>query len=926
MAARVYALITAVLFPAFSFAQFIPDGTKSAEFFETRIRPVLANNCYACHGEMRTSGLRLDARDGLIKGGNTGPAIIPGDPDRSLLIQAVTHTHERIKMPPGKKLADAEIADLKTWIRMGAPWPEGTAPAPPSHYTITPEQRAFWSFQPLRKYPPPEIHDARWARSPIDRFILAKLESAGLKPVSAASQRALIRRATFDLTGLPPRPEDVDAFLRDQSPGAFAKVLDRLLASPHFGERWGRHWLDIARYGEDDVRGLSRESYPNAWRYRDWVVEALNADMPYDRFVKAQIAGDLMGDPKLLPALGFFGLGPWYYDITVPPQARADERHDRVDALTRGFLGLTVACARCHNHKFDPVSTKDYYGLAGVFASSEYREYPLVPETVVEQYNAHQQKIREQEAAIDDYIQKLSSSLADTLAAKTDRYMIAAWKVSGPEKSSAEKAAAGDHLDTETLERWVKYLGRTERNHPFLNTWDKLIAARAPETEIAKFAHEFQTQLLAIDREKKAIDDENHARLVAAHPPSQKKKVTRLPNGFETYEDFCAGCDVELKSLPRDQYVVWNDLFGSGSSDGASGKKEEKTAIFVYNGKQIDRWLSGVWKERLDDMRTELERLKKTSPPEYPYLHGIGESDHPANLRVHLRGSPYNLGEEAPREFIAVLCNGDPAPFHNGSGRLELAEAVVSHPLFARVAVNRIWGHLFGNFLVATPSNFGKLGQRPTHPELLDYLASSLIENHWSRKALIREIMLSSAYQLSSDNDEHNFAEDPDNRLFWRMNRRRLDAEALRDSILFAAGTLDERLGGPSVDLATDATRRTIYGKVSRFKLEETLALFDFPSPGQTSEKRNVTNVPPQRLFYLNSDLVWNEAAQLAQHLKTAQPDETARIRTLYTRLFARPATDAEIELARSFVSGSDRRWTEYVQVLLSSNEFSFVD
>ena len=850
------------------------------DFFESRIRPVLIANCYGCHAETKTSGLRVDSREGLLKGGNAGPAIVPGDADHSLLIQAVSHTHERYKMPLGKKLAPAEIEDLKTWVSAGAVWPEHAAPAVQARGAkISPQQRGFWSFRPLAQ-----------VSGNIDTLVSERLQRAGMKPVAPASKTALIRRATFDLTGLPPTPAEVENFAADESPAAFAKVVDRLLASPHFGERWGRYWLDVARYAEDDIRGLSREAYPNAWRYRDWVVQAFNSDMPYDEFVKAQIAADLLPGKRNLAALGFFGLGPWYYDLTVPPLARADERHDRVDAVSRGFLGLTVACARCHDHKFDPISTADYYALAGVFASSDYVEYPLAPQAVVDEYARGQAHIQEQEKLIKDYTQKLSATLAEVLARQTEAYLMAALRGGTDEK-----------LDAEILKRWVEYLGKRDRDHPLLNGWDALVAKKAPEEDVRKFARGFQELVLSIMAEKKAIEDENQS-LLAQHRP-QKSSMKRLPNGYTSYDEFCPGCDVEVKALARDKYVLWNDLFAA------------KRAVLAVEEKSLEHWLGGL--------REELERLKKALPEQYPYIHGIGEGQSAANLRIHLRGSPYNLGDEAPRRFLAVLCDGDPQPFAKGSGRLELAEAIVRHPLAARVIANRVWQHLFGEGLVRTPSNFGHTGQPPTHPELLEWLAGRLVEHHWSLKSLIRDIVLSAAYRRSSDYSAGNYARDPDNKLLWRMNRRRLDAEALRDSLLFAAGNLDEKVGGPSVDLATDMRRRTIYGKVSRFKLNETLALFDFPNPGATSEKRNVTNVPMQRLFYLNNDLVAAQAASLAEKISEADASGAARIRKLYPLLFSRAATASEVAQGLEFAAGG---WAQYVQVLMMSNEFSFID
>ena len=709
----------------------------------------------------------------------------------------------------------------------------------------------WWSLEPLH--------------APKDATIDVLIARSGLKSVRPASNRELIRRVSFDLIGLPPSPSEVDAFVNDPSPKAFETVVDRLLKSPHFGERWARYWLDIARYSEDDVLGLSQESYPNAWRYRDWVIEAYNRDLPYNSFVKAQIAADLMeGDygMDLRPALGFFGLGPWYYTIAPPPIARADERHDRVDVVTRGFLGLTVACARCHDHKFDPIPTKDYYALAGVFASSEYKEFALAPETETTRYDAHQQKIKDLEKSFKDAVQQLSMQLAESLATKI---------------------ANKEHLDLATSERWQKYLDKKDREYSFpLDT----IASRA----------------LEVFAEKKSIDSGNEAAVAATRPKKGAAK-TRLPNGYETYDEFCPGCQVEAKALEREKYYLWSDLF------------KYPGGVLVYKEEDLGPYLAQAEKDRIAKMKAELEQLKKDSPAPYPFLHAIGERAQPVNLKVSLRGDPYNLGEDAPRHFLSVLGGQH---FTSGSGRLELAEAIVKTPIAARVAANRIWGNLFGSYLVNSPSNFGKLGSKPSNPDLLEYLAQRLIDNKWSQKSLIREIVLSKTYQLSSESNTENEANDPGNKFYWRANRRRLDAESTRDAILAVSGALDGKIGGPPVDLAKDESRRTIYGKVSRFRLADSLSLFDFPHPSITSEKRNVTLVPLQRLFFLNSEFVESRSAALAGRLKDGS------IRDAYRMILGREPNEREAKLGENFLKTAD--WKQYAQVLLSSNEFSFVD
>jgi hypothetical protein len=698
---------------------------KAAEFFEKSVRPVLAENCFGCHNDQKQKGgLRLDSRQAMLTGGETGPAIVPGHPEESLLLKAI-HYKDDLKMPPKGQLRVEHIAALTTWIKQGAPWPDNVQGIRPvlkgTGFKITPKDRAFWSFRPIADPPAPGVTASGWVKTPVDRFVLARLEEKQLRPVEAADRRTLIRRATFDLTGLPPTPEEIGAFLKDDSPDAFAKVVDRLLASPHYGERWARHWLDVARYGEDQAHTFQARKYPQGYRYRDWLIKAFNDDMPYDRFVMEQIAGDLLDAPDRLenaPALGFFALGPVYYG----DPKKLDQYDDRIDTLSRGFLGLTVACARCHDHKYDPIPTKDYYGLAGIFASTDYVEVPLV--------------------------------------------------------SAAE-----------------------------------------------------------VEKAKQALTAEE-----------KKKKVA----------------------------------------------------------------------------------------PKYPFVHGIKDTQ-PVTMRVQIRGNPETLGEEVPRGFLSVLTGEKREPFTKGSGRLELARAIAStdNPLTARVMVNRIWKHHFGKGLVRTPSNFGALGEPPTHPELLDHLASRFLASGWSVKKMHRDIMLAAVYQSSSRSDSHNEDTDGDNKLLWRMNRRRLEVESWRDAMLAVAGNLNDTVGGPSTDLANpENCRRTLYGMVSRHELNPLLRLFDFPDPNVTSDGRTVTTVPLQQLFVLNSEFMVRNAKALSARLASLEKDDSGRIRQAFLILYGRPVTERELSLGMAFLSARSTpdpavtlsRWEQYAQVLLSANEFMFVD
>jgi mono/diheme cytochrome c family protein len=439
--------IVAALLAAPAFAQ----PVDPQEFFENRVRPLLVSQCFACHADSNLGELRLDSREEVFAGGKRGPAIVPGEPGESLLIRAVRHEDSAIKMPMGGRLSDEQIEDLAAWVKLGAPWPKNAAKAAPPDdgFIITPEERSFWAFQPIEKPVPPKVNDAAWPRSAIDRFVLAKLEQNNLRPVKAADRRSLIRRASLDLTGLPPMSGEVDAFLADASPDAFAKVVDRLLASPHYGERWGRHWLDVARYADGDGDGERRgDAYANTWRYPDWVIASLNRDLPYDQFVKAQIAGDLL-DPddreRLVPGLGLFGLGPWGAGTQVSFQEdRAAERDDRIDVVSRGFLGLTVACARCHDPKYDPISQQDYYALGGIFANTEYKEYLLSNEEDITRFIEHQAKVRKIEAQIRGFLRDQEKMLREILARRTEHYMMAAWAIqrAGAPESDVAKVAA----------------------------------------------------------------------------------------------------------------------------------------------------------------------------------------------------------------------------------------------------------------------------------------------------------------------------------------------------------------------------------------------------------------------------------------------------------------------------------------------------
>jgi mono/diheme cytochrome c family protein len=924
LAAACLLFMTATIWAARPQAPAPQPTAREVELFESRIRPLLIDNCFSCHTDDEKGGLRLDSRERMLKGGETGPAIVPGDPESSLLIKAVRHVTGVEKMPRGEpKLSDVQIAALAEWIKAGAPWPAsapamtGAAPKAASGGAITAEHRAFWSFQPLGQPAVPSVTAAGWAKTDIDHFILARLDKEGLKPVKAADRLTLIRRATLDLTGLPPTFEEIQAFEQDSSPDAFAKVVDRLLASPGYGETWGRLWLDVARYGEDDPRSLDPKGrgyapYPNAYLYRDWVIKAFNDDLPYDQFIRAQIAGDLLDErtrARTLPALGFLGLGPWYYDNGAVEITHADERHDRVDVVTRGFLGLTVACARCHDHKYDPILANDYYALAGVFLNSDYHEYPLAPKSAVDEYKAQEKKIEQKEKLLRKFMQTESRQLAETLAFGASKYMQSAWKVTGEAKKDVARVANDDKLDYELLERWIKFLAKPPKFYPYLKDWQAMIREGGSAAEAKKLGDEFQKLLLDVMFEQKDAEEENEIIRAKALPGTKKKKEANLPNEFITNDDFCPGCGLELKSLPTEKMQFWTDVFVRDLEDGVEPFLQEyvKPGLLAFRGWGLERFLSAERRRHVADLRADIKAMKKALPPQFTYVHGVQDAAKPENLKIAVRGNPMKLGDEVPRRFLTVLSETEPAPFTKGSGRLELADIIAKHPLTARVMVNRIWKWHFGTGIVDSPSNFGSNGERPTHPELLEYMATFFLSKGMSIKALHREIMLSAVYQLSAQENAANADKDGGNRLYWRASRRRMSAEQIRDSVLFVSGALEPKTGGASQELTPAFNRRTVYGKVSRYKLDQFLQLFDFPAATISAEQRFTTSVPIQRLFFMNSDFMQQQGELLARRV-SSEPDTRARIRKAYRLIYGRDPVEAEITAGAAYIAQEPMR------------------
>jgi hypothetical protein len=916
-----------------------PSQSAKEEFFETRIRPVLAQQCFACHTNSAMGGLQLDSRENLLHGGKSGPALMAGDPDKSLLITALRQTSE-LKMPKGGRLTDAEIADFVTWVKDGAAWPlEQAPPKTGPGYRITEAQRKFWSFQPLAHPVPPEVKDRAWAKTDIDRFIFARLEKEGLKPAPLADRRALIRRVTYDLIGLPPTLDEVRAFEADKSPNAYEKVVDRLLASQHYGETWARHWLDVVRYGEDDYRLAKKpdriEPYDFAYTYRDWVIQSLNTDMPYDLFVKSQLAGDQLDESvraKTIPGLGMNGLGVWQFVDNPPAIERSDEWNDKVDVTSKAFLGLTVGCARCHDHKYDPIPTKDYYSLASVFASSSYHAYPLAPKAEVDEYDRQKKELDEKQKALKTFIEQATEMTAQTFFAQTEEYMLAAWRVANEKHATVNSVADDCKLDSEMLERWVRFLQKKPTNYGYLQSWQEMMARHGVESDAKTLAHQFYLQAVEIDKLHTKLKEENQVELDKLKDPNEK--VDPLPNGLKRKLN---PHQIALKGLDREQMYLWRDMFEEDLSEAPDTPDAKdgmpSPGLFKFEGFGLEKRLSTGFADYIVKQRADIDAFQKSLKP-YPFVYGLADGAEPTDLKVFLRGSPYSFGDPAPRAFLSVFSQTEPEKFSKGSGRLELAEAIVKQPIAARVIVNRIWRWNMGTGLVETPSNFGFVGERPSNPELLEYLTSKFVSEGMSWKKLTKEIVMSRAYRLSSDTVEGNAAKDPEDRLYWRANRRRLEAESIWDSLLAAAGKLDlSKVGGPSRELAEGMNRRGVYGKVSRVFPNAFQVAFDFPGATLSAERRYITTVPQQRLFFLNNPFVSDAAAAMAERVKDAGDDE-AQVRKAFLIAYQRDPSADELALMMQFLQrdaaarpDSEKSRLQYVcWALLSSNEFLFMD
>ncbi|HEV3021208.1 MAG TPA: PSD1 and planctomycete cytochrome C domain-containing protein [Pirellulales bacterium] len=1114
------------------------------EFFEKQVRPLLAEHCHKCHGPAeQKGGLRLDSRSAALAGGDTGPAVLPGKPDESLLVDAVSYG-ELYQMPPTGKLPDATIATLRRWVELGAPWPFETAGGErktAGEFNLR-ERSRHWAFQGLLEHSPPDVRDMAWPRTAVDRFILAKLEAAGLAPSEPAERRTLLRRLTFDLTGLPPTAAEIESFLTDESPQALERVVDRLLASPHYGERWARHWLDLVRYAES--RGHEFDyPIPNAYQYRDYVVRALNADVPYDQFVVEHVAGDLLPAPRLNPERGFnesiLGTGFWFLgeEVHSPVDIRGDEtdRNDnKIDVLSKTFLGLTVACARCHDHKFDAISTQDYYALAGFVLSSSYRQAPFeawepnyrVAAELAALHAAHGPLLAAAVAAaakpVLEQMPQLLLAARDVLAGtaetvplaqrveaaarqrKVDRRLLAAWVAeiqraaddpssplsawalvaSGPadaamsdvlgplfERCRKQNAAAANALaDTKIIVDFARVAAAdwlqdgfvfgtgpvtpgevrcsgaqsgTSITRPVVKVFDRAAAVSDPSWDVEQLApgvereggrltwpqagRTLRTPTFTLGGGKLyyLVSGSGHAyAAVDAHRMNNgplhgalvrewkapdgafqwiEHDLTAYP-GHRVHVEFTPYFAAELEGgqspvlavalvveaarqpaavdAPNALAPTLSDVRGASTAEAfAQGYQQTFNDALARFGADSDlgpgraadaarlvdwlvrrpellgapddaalRQLDEATRNFVDEQAkvvAGLPRLTQTAPAMWDG-NGVDEL-------VLLRGNPQTPGAAVSRRHLEAIAGSEQAAVDCGSGRLELVRRMVNptHPLVARVIVNRIWQHLFGRGIVASVDNFGVLGEAPTHPELLDFLADNFIRDGWSVKRLIRELVLSRTYQLSSHAGGGRAVEiDPSNRLLSHASVRRLEAEAIRDAILAVSGRLDERMYGPSVPVhltafmegrgrpesgpLDGAGRRSLYLSVRRNFLSSMFLAFDYPVPFTSTGRRSVSNVPAQALTMMNSPFVVAEARRWAERtLAAAGRSAAERVDDLYLAAFARPACDAECQSALTFLEAQSRRyggepgdgraWADLCHVLLNVKELIYI-
>lgn len=903
-----------------------PDAA-GVEFFEKNVRPLLVKHCYECHSaQEKNGGLVLESRAGVLTGGDTGAAIVAGDPEKSLLIEAIRYTNLDLQMPPKNKLADAEITILEQWVAIGAPDPRTEELAAkktgPTGMSIE-EGREFWSMKPVVNHPVPAVKNTDWVKTPIDAFVLAKLEEQGIAPAPAADKATLIRRVTFDLTGLPPTSEEVEAFVADESPDAFKPVVERLLNSPHYGVRWGRHWLDVARYA--DSNGLDENlAFGTAWRYRDYVVDAFNGDKPFNRFLVEQIAGDLVpgANQETKTATGFLTLGGKVLAEPDVEKLHMDTIDEQLDTMGKAFMGMTIGCARCHDHKFDPFKAADYYALAAIFKST--KTFGTTQTGIIKHWYEHsfttpeeQAKLKEIDAAIAakagaaaSYKSTATEKIRSDARSKATEYLLACTKFDRDMALSDVQTIAGPlGLHPRMLHHCRLHL-EYHQDDAFFGKWHEFVAAGDVAGLEAHYRPLFEGAEAALAEAKKA---DPAATTLADEKLEQARAALYDLSGF-----------LAVPSQPQ----------------------------FAFDPETLAEYY------RLMDEA----RIEESKAADATVAMGVADGTVLASLPIHIRGSYLNLGEPVARDFPEVMRFSSVRPVfpRNQSGRLELAEWMAStqHPLTARVYVNRIWGWHFAKAIVGSTENFGRLGDRPSHPELLDWLAYRFMESGWSTKELHRLILASNSYQMASTHpdDAAGFAVDPENDLLWKFRIRRLEAEEVRDSILAVAKRLDESIGGKTVPLRNkqfvfdhtsidhtkyDSLRRAIYLPVIRNNVYTLFEQFDFPDPTMPTGSRNATVVAPQALLLMNADLVMDSADELARSLLAQSISDAERVTIAYSRAVGRAPSESETNRVLEFIATMTtesltgtttvepaaqlRAWSMFCQSLFASNEFFYL-
>jgi hypothetical protein len=884
-------------------------------FFKSKVEPILSERCYKCHSnaEGKTKGgLALDTRAGMMKGGDDGKIIDTANMSKSMLLTRLLSKDKEEKMPPKDvNLTPAELATLSTWINKGAPYPVAEAslaavsdPKAAIKSKDTSAGKSHWAWQPIKNVPVPPTTNPQWAKTTIDNFIVAKLAQKRMAPSPLADRASLIRRAYYDLVGLPPMPWEVQAFVDDKSPNAWEKVIDRLLASPHYGERWGRYWLDVARYSDTKGEAQKKDSplYVDAWTYRDYVIDAFNKDKPYDRFIVEQLAADklkLGADKRPLAALGFLTVGDRFAN------KKDDIINDRIDTVSKAFLGLTVACARCHDHMFDPIPQKDYYSLHGVFASTaEPKDNPIISaQTDAKLYQDYLKAREEAQKGALTYVKGEFERVRKIFHQHAGDLLMAN-KNNGQDKRKYIEAVGGNAKNVGEIAQMVlRAGGATPRQNPIVLPFLKL--SEIPEKQFTEKAPAVCEQIAANnDRRGPKVNP-----LLAAAFKGQKP--TSMDDVATIYNQFFQEIEKKAAAAKPDP--------ATKLAGGISQAVDENLALMIAAPFAIDPMkdfdidqATKVFPQQIaykvQALMSAVTQVEMTHPGAPKRAMVVEDAPVAKNSQVYIRGEAGNKGEVAPRRFLEILSPANRPEFKDGSGRLELAQAIAAktNPLTARVMVNRIWLHHFGEGIVNTPDDFGTMSAAPTHPELLDYLASRFMQHNWSIKAMHKDIMMSAVYQQVTETNETYAKADPENALLWHFPMRRLDFEPLRDSLLYIAGELDLKVGGQPVNILSEpySMRRSVYGYIDRRELPEMMNYFDFANPSMSTGKRHETTVPQQALFMMNSPLVVDVARKLLNRPEmTLAKTDAQRVHALYWMVYQRPPKPTEIELGLQFVS-----------------------